>query len=56
MVITDIYHIPTGISLAVIGVTLTIAMIASLMRAKKLERESGAVDPTTLHPPQDPPV
>ena len=56
MVLVDIYHIPTGISLGVIAVTLTIAMIASLMRAKKLERESDAIDPTKLHPPQDPPV
>lgn len=54
MVIVDFYKIPTGVSLGVIAVTLTIAMIASFLRAKKLERESDAIDPTKLHPPQDP--
>lgn len=54
MVIVDFYKIPTGVSLGVIAVTLTVAMIASLIRAKKLERESSAIDPTKLHPPQDP--
>lgn len=56
MVIVDFYKIPTGISLSVIAVTLTIAIIASLLRARKLERESDAIDPTKLHPPQDPGV
>lgn len=37
MVIIDIYHMPTLVSLAVIIGVLTIAVVASLMRARRLE-------------------
>lgn len=39
MVIIDIYHMPTLVSLAVIIGVLTIAVVASLMRARRLERQ-----------------
>jgi tellurite resistance protein TerC len=39
MVITDIYKIPIGLSLAVIASILTVSIIASLRRARRLELE-----------------
>lgn len=50
------YHLNTLVSLAVIATTLLIAVIASVLRAKKLEQEPHPSDPTTIHEPQDPPV
>lgn len=38
MVITDIFHIPTFASLLFIALTLTVAIIASIVRARRLER------------------
>ncbi|GAB4513398.1 MAG: TerC family protein [Anaerolineae bacterium] len=39
MLIADIYKIPVGISLSVIAVILAIGLIASLIRARRLERQ-----------------
>jgi tellurite resistance protein TerC len=50
------YKVNTLASLGVIVGTLTIAILASIVRAKKLEQEPHAVDPTTLHEPQEPPM
>ncbi len=36
MVLTDLYHIPTGLSLLVIALVLTIAIMASIVRARRL--------------------
>jgi tellurite resistance protein TerC len=36
MLLVDIYHIPTALSLGVIAIVLTIAVIASILRARKL--------------------
>ena len=36
MVLVDIYHIPTALSLAVIAVVLTAAVVASIVRAQRL--------------------
>ena len=36
MILSDIYHIPTGLSLAVITVVLAVAVIASIVRARRL--------------------
>ena len=36
MVLADIFHIPTALSLGVIAVVLTVAIIASIMRARRL--------------------
>ncbi|HZR44834.1 MAG TPA: TerC family protein [Ktedonobacteraceae bacterium] len=38
MVLTDIYHIPTALSLLVIAVILAVAIVASLIRARFLEK------------------
>jgi hypothetical protein len=39
MVMVDIYKIPIGVSLAVIAGILTISIVASLRRARRLELE-----------------
>jgi tellurite resistance protein TerC len=36
MILTDIYHIPTALSLAVIAVVLAVAVVASIVRARRL--------------------
>jgi len=36
MVLADIYHIPTALSLAVIAVVLAVAVVASIVRAQRL--------------------
>jgi tellurite resistance protein TerC len=36
MVLADIYHIPTALSLAVIAVVLAVAVVASIVRARRL--------------------
>ena len=36
MMLTDIYHIPTALSLAVIAVVLAVAVVASIVRARRL--------------------
>ncbi len=36
MVLADIFHIPTALSLGVIAVVLTVAIVASIMRARRL--------------------
>lgn len=41
MVITDIYHIPTALSLIVIGAVLAIAIGASIVRARRLTASSA---------------
>ncbi len=46
MVLVDIYHIPTPVSLAVIVGLLTIAVVASLVRARRIEREAATIEPT----------
>jgi tellurite resistance protein TerC len=48
MLISGWYHIPTGISLGFIALSLTLAVIASLLRARKLEQTSDAIDPTEI--------
>jgi tellurite resistance protein TerC len=37
MVLVDIFHIPTALSLGVIAVVLTVAIVASIMRARRHE-------------------
>ena len=44
MVIVDLYHIPVGVSLAIVASILTIAVLASLWKARKTERELSVVD------------
>jgi len=44
MVIVDLYHIPVGVSLAIVASILTIAVLASLWKAKKTERELSMGD------------
>jgi tellurite resistance protein TerC len=41
MVITDIYHIPTALSLIVIGAVLAVAIGASIVRARRLAASSA---------------
>src|SRR5258708_5173062 len=41
MVLADIYHIPTTLSLAVIAVVLAAAIVASVVRARHLSRSTG---------------
>jgi tellurite resistance protein TerC len=48
MVISEWYKIPTGWSLGFIALTLIVAIIASLLRARRLEAQSPAVDPTSF--------
>ena len=43
MVLADIFHIPTALSLGVIAVVLTVAIVASIMRARRLATRN--VDP-----------
>jgi tellurite resistance protein TerC len=43
MVLVDIYHIPTALSLAVIAVVLSAAVVASIVRAQRLA--AGNVEP-----------
>ena len=43
MVLADIFHIPTALSLGVIAVVLTVAIVASIMRARHLAARN--VDP-----------
>jgi tellurite resistance protein TerC len=44
MVIVDLYHIPVGVSLAIVASILTIAVLASLWKARKSERELSLGD------------
>ena len=44
MVIVDLYHIPVGLSLAIVASILTIAVLASLWKARKSERELSPGD------------
>ena len=44
MVIVDLYHIPVGLSLAIVASILTIAVLASLWKARKTERELSLGD------------
>jgi tellurite resistance protein TerC len=44
MVIVDLYHIPVSVSLAIVAGILTIAVLASLWKARKSERELRVVD------------
>jgi tellurite resistance protein TerC len=44
MVIAEIYKIPIGISLGVIGGILTIALLASLLRPQRLVEENAPID------------
>ena len=44
MVIVDLYHIPVGLSLAIVASILTIAVLASLWKARKSERELSLGD------------
>ena len=44
MVITDLYHIPVGVSLAVVAVILTLSILASLWKAKNSANELSAID------------
>ncbi len=46
MVIVDFYKIPTPVSLSVIVGLLAIAVVASLVRARRLEREAATIEPT----------
>jgi tellurite resistance protein TerC len=44
MVMADFYKIPIGVSLAVIAIILTIAVIASLLRTQRLAQQSATTD------------
>jgi len=44
MVITDLYHIPVGVSLAVVAAILTLSILASLWKAKNSANELSAID------------
>ncbi len=44
MVIVDLYHIPVGLSLIIVASILTIAVLASLWKARKTERELSMGD------------
>ena len=44
MVITDLYHIPVGISLAVVATILTLSIVASLWKVKNSSNELRAID------------
>jgi tellurite resistance protein TerC len=48
MLVTRWIHISPFVSLGIIASVLILSIVASVVRAKKLQRESGAVDPTTL--------
>jgi tellurite resistance protein TerC len=54
MILTDIYHIPTWLSLLVIASVLIIALLASIIRARRLtaKKQSGHM-PTVPAPPED---
>ncbi|HKV00945.1 MAG TPA: TerC family protein [Ktedonobacteraceae bacterium] len=45
MVLADIYHIPTTLSLAVIAVVLATAIVASVVRARRLDASSRRTGP-----------
>jgi tellurite resistance protein TerC len=54
MILTDIYHIPTGLSLLVIALVLTIAILASIIRARYLKAKAQSRQkPTISSPPED---
>jgi len=40
----DLYHIPVGLSLAIVASILTISILASLWKARKTERELSLGD------------
>ncbi len=44
MVMADFYKIPIGVSLAVIAIILTIAVVASLLRTQRLAQQSAPTD------------
>jgi tellurite resistance protein TerC len=46
MVIVDFYKIPTPVSLSVIVGLLVIAVVASLVRARRLEQAAETIEPT----------
>lgn len=49
MVLTDVYHIPSWLSLVVILVVLAIAIVASLVRTRRLGTEQGEKSDVTPH-------
>jgi tellurite resistance protein TerC len=50
MLIADLFHVPIGISLAVIGTILTIAIILSMRRNRRIASPGDAGDHHTSHP------
>jgi tellurite resistance protein TerC len=46
MLITDVYHVPTGLSLGVIAVTMTVAIVASLVADRRSGGEGPGRGPT----------
>jgi tellurite resistance protein TerC len=50
LVLTDLYHISVGLSLVVIAIILTVAIIASLLRPRKEQERPKPAD-ATKHPP-----
>ena len=48
MLVSRFYHVPTGWSLLFIALVLTAAIVASLIRAKRLEAVSDAEPPTEI--------
>ncbi|HZJ22515.1 MAG TPA: hypothetical protein VFD54_04345, partial [Anaerolineales bacterium] len=44
MVITDIYHIPVGVSLAVVAGILTLSILASLWKVKSSTDELSTIE------------
>jgi tellurite resistance protein TerC len=44
MVITDLYHIPVGVSLAVVAGILTLSILASLWKAKTSANELSTIE------------
>jgi tellurite resistance protein TerC len=54
MVLTEIYKIPVGVSLGVIAAILTVAVAASLVRARRLEAEPAHPEPAASLEIHDP--
>ncbi len=53
MVLTDIYHIPTWLSLLVIALVLTIAILASISRARRLKANKQSEHMRTVPAPAE---
>jgi TerC family integral membrane protein len=51
MLIVELYHFPTWVSLGVIAVVLTVTILASL-RADRRDREGGILPPSSATPPE----